>query len=242
MIRILTTSGLVALTLLAAASVAAAQTPGAAPAPSPAPTAAWSFVVGAGTDNRSKDASKSDGDPYVWGTATWQSADRLFYAGPGFETIRSSTGSELELKAAAGIRPKLAGFAFDLNAAWKYQVDANPGTDHDNWEFTGDVKRSAGPASGRVRLQYSPDGAGTVRAWSWVEARVGWDFTPALNGSIGLGRREQDGGVDYTGWDAGFTYALAPGIDTNLRYYATDANTPGAQYADGFAASVSFTF
>ena len=80
MIRTLTTAA-AATALLAVALPAVAQEPAASP---------WSFTFGAATDNRSKDVSKSDGDPFVWGEAQWESASGLFYAGPSFETIKSS--------------------------------------------------------------------------------------------------------------------------------------------------------
>jgi uncharacterized protein (TIGR02001 family) len=234
MLRTLTTVAAFAAALLAVAAPAAAQ--------DAAPSGDWSFAFGAATDNRSKDASKSDGDAFVWGEAQWSSASGLFYAGPSFETVRSSTGSELELKASAGLRPQVAGFDLDFNAAWKYQVDANPGADNDAWEFTADVKRSIGPASGRLRLQYSPDSIGSTEAWTWVEARVGWDFTDKLSATASIGRREQDNSIDYTGWNAGLTWALTRNIEADLRYHATDADVPGEQYADALVAGISFAF
>ena len=234
MLRTLMTAAAAATALLAVAAPAAAQ--------DAAPSGDWSFAFGAATDNRSKDASKSDGDAFVWGEAQWSSASGLFYAGPSFETVRSSAGSELELKASAGLRPQVAGFDLDFNAAWKYQVDANPGADNDAWEFTADVKRSIGPASGRLRLQYSPDSIGSTEAWTWVEARVGWDFTDRLQGTASIGRREQDNSIDYTGWNAGLTWALTRNIEADLRYHATDADVSGEQYADALVAGISFAF
>jgi uncharacterized protein (TIGR02001 family) len=231
MIRTLTTAA-AALALLAAATPAAAQD--AAPG-------SWTFVVGAGTDNRSKAVSKSDGEAFVWGEAEWQSASGMFYAGPSFETIRSS-GSELEVALNAGIRPEFAGFDLDLNVKHKWQVDADPGADADAWEFTADVKRSIGPASGRIRLQYSPDSTGATEAWTWAEARVGWDFTEKLYASAAIGRREQDNSVDYTGYDIGLNYALTRNLEAELRWYGTDADIPGEQYADSLVAGVSFAF
>ena len=56
MIRILTTAA-AATALLACAPSAVAQD---------APSGSWSFAFGAATDNRSKDASKTDGEPFVW--------------------------------------------------------------------------------------------------------------------------------------------------------------------------------
>lgn len=235
MLRTLTTAAAAATALLAFAGSAAAQD-------APFPGGTMSFEFGAATDNRSKDASKSDGEPYVWGDAEWTDGSDTFYAGTGFQTIKSSTGSELELAFDAGFTPELAGFDLDLNAAFKQQIDANPGTDDNAWEFTGDIKRSIGPASGRIRLQYSPDGTGSTEAWSWVEARLGWAFTNKLKASAGVGRREQDNSVDYTGWDAGFTYALTDNLEAELRYHATDADVAGEQYADALVAGISIAF
>ena len=197
MIRTLTTAA-AATAVLAFALPAVAQEPAASP---------WSFSFGAATDNRSKDVSKSDGDPFVWGEAQWESASGLFYAGPSFETIKSS-GSDLEVALDAGVRPEFAGFDFDLNVKHKWQVGADQGADDDAWEFTADMKRSIGPASGRLRAQYSPDSTGATEAWTWVEAQVGWDFNDKLYASAAIGRREQDNSVDYTGYNVGLNYAL----------------------------------
>lgn len=235
MIRTLTTAALAATALLAFAGSASAQQ-------APWPGGSVSFEVGAATDNRSKGASKSDGDPYAFGTAEWESASGLFYAGTGFQTIKSSTGSELELSVGAGFTPEIAGFDLDLNATFKQQMNANPGADDDAWEYTADVKRSIGPASGRVRLQYSPDGTGSTEAWTWLAARAGWDFTDKLTGTAEIGRREQDNSVDYTAWNAGLTYALTRHVDADIRYYATDADAAGEQYADSLVAGISIAF
>lgn len=236
MIRILTTVAASTALLAFAGAVSAQEAPAATPAGD------WSFALGAATDNRSKEASKSNGEPYVWGQAEWESASGLFYGGAGFETIKSSTGSELELEAGVGFTPEVAGFDLNLNATYKQLVDANPGADDNAWEFTADVARSIGPASGRLRLQHSPDGTGSTRAWTWYEARVGWEFTPKLEATAAIGRREQDNSIDYTGWNAGFTYALTDNLEAELRYHATDADVPGEQYADGLVAGISIAF
>ena len=233
MLRTLTTAGVLATTLLAFAVPAAAQD---------AAAGSWAFAVGAGTDNRSKGASKSDGDAYVWGEAEWENASGLLYGGAGFQTIKSSSGSDLEVEAGFGVRPELAGFDLDLNATYKSQIDAVSGYDDTAWELTADVKRSIGPASGRVRFQYSPDGMGGTEAWTWVEARLGWDFTNKFEGTAAIGRREQDNSLDYTAWNAGLTYALTDNLDADVRYYATDADVPGEQYADSLVAAISLAF
>lgn len=235
MLRTLTTAAAAATALLAFAGSATAQEAAQA-------ADSWSFAFGAATDNRSKEASKSDGEAYIWGQAEWENASGLLYASTGFETIKSSTGSELEFEAGVGVTPEVAGFDLDLNATYKQQIDADPGTDDNAWEFTADVKRSIGPASGRLRLQHSPDGTGGTRAWTWYEARVGWEFTEKLEATASIGRREQDNSIDYTGWNAGFTYALTDNLEADVRYHATDADVPGEQYADALVAGISIAF
>lgn len=233
-----------ALSLALLASLAVA---GAAHAQDTAPDAApshgsWSFSFGAATDNRSKDASKSQGDAFVWGQAEWESESGFFYISPSFETIKASNGSNLEIAVATGIRPEVAGFDLDLSVEHKWQTDADPGTDDDAWEFTADVKRSIGPASARLRLQHSPDSTGSTEAWTWVALRGGWDFSDKLTVNAEIGRREQDNSVDYTGWNAGFTYALTRNIEAEIRYYDTDADDSNPQYADAVVAGLSFSF
>lgn len=221
---------MIAAVLVAAGAPAFAQSSG-----------SWSFEVGAGTDNRSKDTSKSGNDGYAYGTATWESGDGLFYVAPGVQTIQAG-GSNIETALIVGYQPEAYGYQFDVNLAYKYRIDANPGYDDDTWEATGNVSRAIGPAKARLQVQYSPDQAGTAKAFTWVEGRVGWTFTPQLNGTIAVGRREQNGAPDYTGWNAGVTYALTDALDLDLRYYDTDAHTFGEQYEDALVAKVSFGF
>ena len=57
-----------------------------------------------------------------------------------------------------------------------------------------------------------------------------------------IGRREQDNSIDYTGYDIGLNYALTRNLEAELRWYGTDADVPGEQYADSLVAGVSFAF
>ncbi len=225
-------------------SVLAAAALLAVPATASAQEGGWDFGLGAGTDNRSKMASKSDGDPFAWGQATWTSADGAVYAGPAFETVKSN-GSELELEVNAGWRPQWLGFDWDLNVAHKWQVDADPASDDDAWEFTAEVSRSVGPASASVQLQHSPDGTGSTEAWTWAQAELGWEFRPSWEVSAAVGRREQDNAQDYTGWNAGLTWSPSRNLDLDLRYYDTDAqDLPGdpTRYDSAVVLAVSTWF
>jgi uncharacterized protein (TIGR02001 family) len=206
-----------------------------------APGGDWSFEVGAGTDNRSKGASKSGNDGYVFGSAAWESANGLFYVSPAVETIQAG-GSNVEAEVAVGYQPEAFGYQFDFNVAYKNRLDANDGYDNDTVEFGANVSRAIGPAKARLQVQYSPDSAGSTDAFTWVEGRVGWSFTPKLDGSVALGRREQDNSPDYTAWNAGVTYALTDSLGVDVRYYDTDAAEFGEQYEDGLVAEIAYAF
>ncbi len=220
------------LALLALASPAMAQE---------ATPSSWSFALGAATDNRSKDVSKTLTEGHIFGSATWESADGRFYAGPAFEGVRGN-GADVEARFTAGFTPEAYGYEFDFNIAYLNRLDAEAGYDQDGWELEANVSRSIGPATGAFQVQYSPDAAGSATSFVWVEAKLGWDFTNRLSGSAAVGRREQNGGPDYTGWNAGLTLGLTNALDLDVRYYDTNAHDQGRQYRDGLVAEVSYAF
>jgi len=200
----------------------------------------WSFELGAGTDNRSKGASKSGSDPYVFGEVQWNTAGG-FYADTEFETIQSS-GSQLETEAEAGWQFAAAGLAFDASASHRWRPGANAGQDATAWEFQFDVMRDFGLVDTRLRLEHSPDGLGSTRATTWVETRLRWPVADRLRASVTLGRREQDNAPDYTGWNAGVAWALTDTTALDLRWHGTDVRDEGAQYDDALVASVLLGF
>lgn len=225
--------------LLSAATVVALLCAG--PVAAQSAHESWSFEIGAATDNRSKEVSKSDGDPYAFGEAVW-SNEAGFYAGPAFETIKASNGSRLELSVVGGWESEVVGYEVDLKAVHKWQVEADIPSDDDAWEFTADVSRAVGPAKARLRVQHSPDGTGSTRAWTWVSGRVSWDFTSRLSGRAEIGRREQDGGVDYTGWGVGLAYAATRKLDLELHWHDNDADAVGRQYESALVAGFAYAF
>ena len=200
----------------------------------------WSFAIGAGTDNRSKGTSKTGGDPFAYALAEWAASDLVYLSGE-VENV-DNQGADLELGLAFGFRPQAAGFDLDLSVANKQLVDASPAADDNAWELTAVAARSLGPASARLTAAWSPDGLGPTDDWTWVEARLGWEFTPRLNASAAVGRREQDGGVDYTAWNLGTTYSLTRDIDLDLRWYDTSERDLSVQYDSALVAAVNFYF
>ena len=225
------TSAALAVILLASASATAAS----------AQSGVWKFHVGAGTDNRSRDISKSDGEATTWGRALWHSDSGMFYAGPAYETLNMG-GAELGYAFFAGARPSFAGFDFDLQTSYKALVQADKGFDDGTFEVKVDAMRAVGPVKTRLRAEYSPDGLGGTEEWSWVSAQVAYPLTRALTASAEIGYRDQENNIDYTGYNAGVTYAVAPRLGLDVRWHGTDANIPGEQHNDRFVASVTYGF
>lgn len=201
----------------------------------------WALTLGAGTDNRSKAVSKSGNDGYAFGSAAWTAPGTTFYVRPAFQTVQAG-GSHVEAEISAGWRPRVAGARLDLNLAYKDRLDADPGYDSDTWEATGSATRNFGKLGARLQAQYSPDAAGSTGASAWVEARLAWPLTEDLSGAVAVGRREQDDSPDYTGWNAGVTYAVNDDLGLDLRWYDTDAEAAGEQYRDALVAVVTYAF
>ena len=200
----------------------------------------WSFELGAGTDNRSKGASKSGSDPYVLGDVQWNGATG-FYADVEVETIDSS-GSSVETEAELGWQYSALGFDFDTSASHKWRLGAVAGHDDAAWEYQFDVIKDFGAVDARFRIEHSPDGLGSTRASTWVEGRVRFPLAERLKASVTLGLREQDNAPDYTGWNAGVAWALTDTTALDLRWHGTDAQDQGSQYEDALVASVLVSF
>ncbi len=200
-----------------------------------------SFDFTVGTDNRSKGASKSEGDPFGLAAIEWSVGD--FYVVAEGESIDHSTGSQFEAEINGGWRTEAAGFEVDLNAAHKWYLDANPGTDDDAWEFTADVSRDLSDrVDARLRFQYSPDSAGGTRSWTWVEARGRVRVHDRVRVSAAVGRREQVNSRDYTAWNIGADFKINDHARLDLRWYDTDVTNPSAQYDEALVAVLNLGF
>lgn len=211
------------------------------PAVAHAQSGGWKVTVGAGSDNRARDASKSDGESYVWGRALWFSPSGLFYAGPAFETLNMG-GAEEGVAIFTGIRPSFAGFDIDVQTSYKTVLDADTGFDDGTYEAKIDVSRAVGDMKARLRAEYSPDGLGATKEWTWVSAQITHPITRSLNGSAEIGYRDQKNNVSYTGYNIGVTYAVTPKMGLDLRWHGTDTNITGEQHNDRMVASVTYGF
>lgn len=190
----------------------------------------WSMELGGGTDNRSKGASKSGGDPFVFGEVQFNAANG-FYVDAEFETIDSS-GSKVETEIEAGWQGAAGGVDIDLSVSQKWRVRADPGQDDAATEVQFDLARDFGIMDARLRIEHSPDGLGSTKAWTWVETRIRWPLTTRAQAVVTVGRREQDNAPDYTGWSVGAVYALSETTELELAWHGTNVGDRGEQFDD----------
>jgi uncharacterized protein (TIGR02001 family) len=192
------------------------------------------------TDYMSKGTSKNGREPALSGSleASWGD----LYVGTWGSDAVTAQGGDAELHLYAGARPRFAGFKWDLRAMAKTIPGTIKGVQESYAEFRVDASRPLGPLKTRVRVEYSPDNyGGTEQAW-WVEGQLAYDIHERLTASAALGRREQDGGADYTAWNAGAQVAITDSVALDLRWYDTDSHELGRAYAGQAVAAISLKF
>lgn len=145
-----------------------------------------------------------------------------FYLGAHAKNVTSST-EDGEVAALVGIRKHLAGLDFSASAAWKRAIDAAPGSDANSLEVSGSVARSMGRLTPRLSIVWSPDDLGTTGRTIFAEAGASYVLGKAVVASAAVGRRHRTGGLDYTAWNAGLSWAPYKRFTVDVRYYDTDA-------------------
>lgn len=200
------------------------------------------FTAGGATDYRSKGLSKSDGGGYVFATADWKSDSGFFYAGTAIATLDIPIGAEYETDLKAGIRPKAAGWDFDLAVFYRAFHEARDGTDADYVEFRAQASRNFGPVGVRLLTWETPDNVGAVERANWSEARVSYRAAQHLRVSAAVGYHAQAGGPSYAAWNAGASIDVAPRTELDLRWYDTDVHEAGRRYQGEAVASLVYRF
>ncbi len=192
------------------------------------------------TDYMSKGTSKNRGAPALSGSL--EAAHGIFYAGTWASDAYTAQGGDAELHLYAGAKPKFAGLSWDLRAMAKTIPGTIEGVQDSYAEFRVDATRAFGRAKARVRVEYSPDNYGATRQAWWVEGQLSHPVGERFTASAALGRREQDGGADYTAWNAGGQVAISDRVALDLRWYDTDSHELGSAYRGQAVAAVLLRF
>ncbi len=187
-----------------------------------------------------KGLGKSAGDPSLNGSLELSHGD--FYGAVSASTAKLSQGSDAEIVTSLGWRPKAAGFAFDLSVANRDLPGMRAGIDSNFWEYQADASRKFGRVSGRLRVNYTPDGfAATKEAW-WIEAQASTALGPRTKASAAYGVRSADGGADYNAWNLGVKHNLSERFAADVRWYDTDSHALGDNYDGRLVGALTYAF
>lgn len=149
--------------------------------------------------------------------------------GASFKNVTSSTSSG-EAAVLTGLRGNVGSFDLSATVAYKWNTDREGQPDGDSIEFVATASRRIGAVTPRLSVTYSPDDLGGTRKSLYVEASASIPVLPRLTASAAVGRRERDGGLDYTSFNAGLNYKLLEWLSADLRYYDTAQSNFGETF------------
>lgn len=164
-----------------------------------------------------------------------------FFIGGLYKNVTSTT-ADGEAEILVGLRHRLAGLDLTATAGYRWNTGAPSSVDRDALEFNLTATRHFGPLTPRVSLTYSPDDLGATRRSLYAEAGATVHLLGGMSASAAVGRRARDGGPDYYAFNAGASYAFAPFVSLDVRYYSTDQSSLGDIYRDRVVASLRAHF
>ncbi len=205
----------------------------------PANAQDFSADVGVASQYVGKGLGKSSEDPSVFGS--FEVASGRFYASVFASSADLSSGAHAEIVSAIGYRPEFAGFEFDVSAVNRDLPGANVGYDANYWEYQADASRKFGPVSTRLRVNYSPDGAGGTREAWWVELQGGLALDGKTRATAAVADRSADGGAEYIAWNAGVKRKLNDRLALDVRWFDTDGHRFGEAYEGRLVGSLTLS-
>jgi uncharacterized protein (TIGR02001 family) len=198
------------------------------------------FQLGVTSEYVGKGVGKSNGEVAWSGQVEVSQND--FHASVFVSTAELSSGADSEIVTTVGWAPEALGFEWDFAVVNRDLPGTRAGVDANYWEYQADMSRSIGPVSGRLRVNYTPDGSGaTQEAW-WVEAQGGYRITGKTRATAALGVRTAEGGAEYTAWNAGVKHKLTDAIAADLRWYDTDEHDLGEPYEGRLVGALTYAF
>lgn len=124
---------------------------------------------------------------------------------------------------------KLGGTQLEAGAAYRIRTGIKASADSKAWEFSGGAKRSFGRLGLRIGAEYSPKEFDDGQSL-YVDLGSAFDVDRVTKVSVNIGRRERDGGPDYTSFNAGISRVIERRLTLDARYYTTDRAGIDARY------------
>jgi hypothetical protein len=154
----------------------------------------------------------------------------------------TSASSEGEGGPSIAYRTRAAGFDLAASATWKLAIEPHGPSDRQALELVGSGSRRLGPVTARLAVTWSPDDLGSTEQTTYAEAGASYSLRRSTTVSAALGRRERDGGPDYTAFNVGMTQTLFQGVSADLRWYDTNRSALGDAFEGRVIASLRARF
>ena len=223
------------LMLAAAASTAAAQD-----------RPQVNFNIGVATDYvyRGYSLTKERGQVFAGADVTYKAFYGEIWTSNVDYSPYGDTSTNQEIDVYGGWRPQIGSVNLDLGVAYYGYLNQPGGAvpKADYWEGYGKASVPLGPVTIGAAVYYSPAYSLGVGKAGYFEANAAYAKDRwSISGAVGRAEVERD--IDYTTWNLGIGYAITPQVGIDVRYWDTDANTPGLDEDDArVAASIKVTF
>jgi hypothetical protein len=158
-------------------------------------------------------------DAQVIGRAELDAGD--FYVAAYAKNVTAPTWDG-EAAAIIGLRTKWEGFNLAASATLRQALDAKLGTDATEPEFAASIARPIGRVTPILSIIYTPDELGSSKESIYVEGGASYKISKTVTASAGIGRRQRVLAIDYTAWNAGFSWNPAKHFTVDARYWDTD--------------------
>lgn len=152
------------------------------------------------------------------------------------ETLDGEAGTTL------GVRTSAGGFDLGASATYKFNYATEGPGDFEAWEFAASASRRMGPVTARASLVWSPDDLGSTGRSAFAEGQLSYSLGSGRSLVGAVGRREREGGADYTAFNAGVAQTFADHFTAEVRWYDTDRSNLGFPYRGRLVASLRARF
>jgi uncharacterized protein (TIGR02001 family) len=199
------------------------------------------FNLGANTDYVFRGISQSNEEPSIFGGVDARLG--LGYVGVWASNVDFDNGTDAEVAAYAGVRPKLGPATLDFGVIYYGYIEQPSGSNQDYWEGKVAASVPAGPAVLGAAVYYSPEYFGdSGDAWYYeASALVPIPGTKMTLSGV-LGRQTRDIAPSYTTWNAAVGYALTDQLSLELRYWDTAKDRYGDNSSSRVVAGFKVSF
>ena len=186
--------------------------------------------LGATTDYVFRGISQTNEQPAIQGGV--DASAGIFYTGLWASNVDFGDSTDGELDTYIGVKPVLGPVTLDLGLIYYGYLDAPTGADYGNFEGKAAASFAAGKATVGAAIFYSGDSFGAAKAAAYYEVNAAVPVLETVTIGGAFGHQAYKGAGDYSTWNVGATWALAPHFAFDFRYFDTDEHGFGKLYGE----------